>query len=141
MNNKKDVLITIHDEQLSDGESEKLELTTTGTLTCSDAGVRVEYDELEGELSGSVTSLLIDSPTCVTMQRGGAYNSQLIIEQNKRHSCYYDTPYGSFMMGVFARRVHASVTESGGTLDMEYTVDFNSGLAAENIMHITVTEL
>lgn len=138
---KKEVLISIIDEQLSDGEKEKLELTATGVMTCCDAGCTLVYDEPDGEMEGSTTTLQIESPTCVTVVREGSYNSQMTIEQNKRHSCYYDTPYGSFMMGVFARRVHASVTESGGTLDMEYTVDFNSGLAAENIMHITVTEL
>ena len=133
-----EVLITIYDEQLSDGETERLEITTTGTLKSDKGGVSISYDEVDGELKGSVTTLTIDSPTCVTMSRDGPYSSQIILEQNKRHSCYYDTPMGSFMMGVFAKNVGVVMGENGGVLNLKYTVDFNSGLAAENTMTITV---
>ncbi len=135
---KKDVLITILDEQLSDGETERLEITTAGTLKSDKNGVSISYDEVDGALQGCVTTLKIESPTCVTMSRNGPYSSQLILEQNKRHSCYYETPVGSFMMGVFAKSVGAAVGENGGVLNLKYTVDFNSGLATENTMTITV---
>lgn len=138
---KKDVLIKITDEQSSEGETEKLEITTTGTLSFGDEGLFIVYNETDEEMEGTVTTLLVDSPTCVTMRKEGPFVSQIILEQNKRHSCFYDTPYGSFMMGVFAKYVDTNVTEKGGTLKMRYTVDFNSGLAAENTMSVTVTEI
>ncbi len=138
---KKDVLIKITDEQSSNGETEKLEITTKGMLSFCDNEVSIMYNETDGGLDGSVTTILLDSPTCVTMLREGPFSSQIILEQNKRHNCYYDTPYGSFMMGVFAKLVRMNVTEKGGTLKMSYTVDFNSGLAAENKMLVTVTEI
>ncbi|HOD02105.1 MAG: hypothetical protein BWY46_00860 [Firmicutes bacterium ADurb.Bin300] len=138
---KKDVLIKITDEQFSNGETEKLEIMTKGTLSFCDDEFSIMYNETDGGLDGSVTTLLLDSPTCVTMRREGPFSSQIILEQNKRHSCYYDTPYGSFMMGVFAKYVRMNVTEKGGTLKMSYTVDFNSDLAAENKMLVTVTEI
>ncbi|HZK21294.1 MAG TPA: DUF1934 domain-containing protein [Oscillospiraceae bacterium] len=138
---KKDVLIKILDKQSTDGETEKLEITTKGTLSFNDDGYYIVYDETDGELEGTVTTLFIDSPNSVTVSREGAFNSQIVLEENKRHSCFYDTPYGSFMMGVFAKHVKSNVTEKGGTLKMRYTVDFNSGLAAENSMSIVVTEL
>lgn len=138
---KKDVLIKITDEQSSDGETEKFEITTTGTLARGDEGFFIVYDETDGELAGTVMTLLVDSPTCVTIRREGPFSSQIILEQNKRHSCFYDTPHGGFMMGVFAKYVDTDLTEKGGTLKMRYTVDFNSGLAAENTMSVTVTEI
>ena len=138
---KKDVLIKITDEQFSNGETEKLEIMTKGTLSFCDDEFSIMYNETDVGLDGSVTTLLLDSPTCVTMRREGPFSSQIILEQNKRHSCYYDTPYGSFMMGVFAKYVRMNVTEKGGTLKMSYTVDFNSDLAAENKMLVTVTEI
>jgi len=141
INMKKDVLIKITDEQFSNGETEKLEIMTKGTLSFCDDEFSIMYNETDGGLDGSVTTLLLDSPTCVTMRREGPFSSQIILEQNKRHSCYYDTPYGSFMMGVFAKYVRMNVTEKGGTLKMSYTVDFNSDLAAENKMLVTVTEI
>ena len=93
-----------------------------------------------GDLAGCTTCLHMDKPGRVTMRRFGSYNSELTIERNKRHNCHYDTPYGGFLMGVFGKHVSSNMTECGGTLKMRYTVDFNSELAAENEMTITVKE-
>jgi len=138
---KKDVIIKILDEQLSDGDRDKTELTTRGVLSKLKSRYSIEYDELDEELAGSRTKLTVDSPTCVTMHRAGTYNSDFVVEQNKRHSCYYDTPMGGFTMGVYGRLVCSSLGDRGGILRMDYTIDFNTGLAAENSLTITVEEL
>ncbi|NMP38105.1 MAG: DUF1934 domain-containing protein [Clostridiales bacterium] len=138
---KKKVVINISDKQSPDvGEPETLEMNIFGTLSFSQDAYTLEYTELDGELAGCTTSLCVDDPGRVIMRRSGSYNSELTIERNKRHNCHYDTPYGGFLMGIFGKAVHSSMTPRGGTLKMRYTVDFNSELAAENEMTITVKE-
>ncbi|MEG2016389.1 MAG: DUF1934 domain-containing protein [Oscillospiraceae bacterium] len=75
------------------------------------------------------------------MTRTGSYTSELIIEQDKRHACHYSTPYGDFMMGIYAKRVDSDMKSSGGTLSFEYTIDFNSDYASKNQLTINVKEI
>ena len=75
------------------------------------------------------------------MTREGNYTSELIIEQDKRHNCYYSTPFGDFMMGIYAKRVDSNMKSDGGTLSLEYTLDFNSDLASKNQLTINVKEI
>ncbi|MBR2877405.1 MAG: DUF1934 domain-containing protein [Clostridia bacterium] len=139
---KNDVLIKFITVQTTeDNDSDTLEINARGTLEKSDSGYIIEYSEIDEEMQGSKTTVSVDSPDCITMTREGSYNSRFIIEKGKRHSCYYDTPAGSLMMGVFASDVSVKLTENGGKLKMKYTIDFNSSMVAENSVTLSVKKI
>ena len=72
------------------------------------------------------------------MTREGEYTTQMIIEREKRHLCHYMTPMGEIVMGVFARKVESDMSENGGGLLLNYTIDINADFAAINELKITV---
>ena len=74
------------------------------------------------------------------MLRSGKYNTEMIIEKDRRHTCYYMTPYGELIMGVYAKSIANGIGENGGTLKFSYTIDFNNTPASENELFITVAE-
>ncbi len=137
---KKNIKIDIIDSHDTDGDIVDMEMSTFGTLEVKGDEYQITYTEHGSELEGCVTNLKVKDK-CVTMTRTGAYTSELIIEQDKRHNCHYATPFGDFMMGVYAKRVDSQMKNNGGTLSFEYTLDFNSDFASINQLTINVKEI
>ena len=74
------------------------------------------------------------------MQRVGKAPSNLIIEMNKKHHCHYGTPYGEFMVGIFAHSIDNKLNDNGGDLYFKYTVDVNSSYISDNEVYINVKQ-
>ncbi len=136
----KKVSITIDSTQIVDGESDKTELFTVGTLEADKDGYKLCYDESEatGFEGSSVTVKLL--PDSVTVMRTGKAVSTLIIERGKKHHCHYGTEFGDFLIGVNTDEIKNDLTENGGEVYLKYTLDINSSLMSENEMRINVKE-
>lgn len=135
----KNAIIKITDRHLQDGEEYTSELTTTGEFELADGGCRIVYKETDEALLDCVTTLTADSKK-ISMVRSGRYNTEMIIELDRRHSCYYSTPYGEMLMGIYCKFIENNISESGGSLRFAYTIDFNNVPASENELDITVIE-
>ncbi len=134
----KNALITIVDRHFSDGDDYSCELTTAGQFEMSEKGCVIVYNEASEELADCVTSLKVEGSEKITMTRTGSYQTELIIEKDRRHNCFYQTPHGELIMGVYAKVIENKMTENGGTLRFSYTIDFNNVPAAENELLFTV---
>lgn len=132
-------IIKITDRHLQDGEEYTSELTTAGEFEFSEGGCKIVYKETDEELLDCVTTLTVEGGR-ISMVRSGRYNTEMIIELERRHSCYYTTPYGEMLMGIYCKFIENKMTESGGTLRFAYTIDFNNVPASENELLITVAE-
>ena len=58
----------------------------------------------------------------------------------ERNTFLYETPYGSATVGLETKRYASTLTEQGGTLEIEYVIDFDHAFVALNRMRIQVTE-
>lgn len=132
-------IIKIVDRHLQDGEEMSCELTTSGEYEITENGCKIVYNETDEELANCVTTLDVEASKKISMTRSGKYNTEMIIEKDRRHSCYYATPYGELLMGIYAKKIENGVTGNGGTLDFSYTIDFNNVTASENELSVTVT--
>lgn len=139
----KEVLIEIRGAQEYDnGVSDESTFTTNGKLCFENDGIKLFYDE--GEMIGAPnvkSEISVENNNRVTLSRTGAVKTRMIIEQGKRHSCFYSTPQGDFVIGIFGDKLHSSFDENGGKIKMNYTIDVNSGLVSKNTMEITIKEL
>lgn len=136
---KKEVVIKIVDRHEMDGDTDGLETTLLGTFEGDKDSYVLSYTE-NGELEGCKVTLRVENGDCVTMTRSGLFETELIIQRGKRHSCSYSTPAGNLLLGVFAQRVESDMSEAGGTLEFDYTLDLGAGVVSENYLVITVTE-
>lgn len=132
-------IVKIVDRHIQDGEKISCELTTSGEFEVTESGCKIVYNETDEELANCVTTLDVEASDKISMTRSGKYNTEMIIEKERRHSCYYATPYGELLMGIYAKKIENKVTENGGTLDFSYTIDFNNVTASENELSVTVT--
>lgn len=137
----KDVMISIRGLQEYEGQdANDIELVTTGTLTVTDDGYHLSYEEtaLTG-MEGTVTNFQI-GPSQVVLTRTGTICSEMVFELGRRHLSLYATPYGTLEVGVAARSVRSTIGETGGELEIDYAIDIDHALAGENTFHIQVKE-
>jgi uncharacterized beta-barrel protein YwiB (DUF1934 family) len=137
----KDVLITLKSIQSVDSQSVETELITAGKYKKITGGYEIIYDESSVTgFEGSRTILSCYGNNRADMQRVGKAPSNLIIEMNKKHHCHYGTPYGEFMVGIFAHSIDNKLTDNGGDLYFKYTVDVNSSYISDNEVYINVKQ-
>lgn len=129
-------------QQLDEEDKDTVEVTTVGKYTVAPTGNKfikyTEYDHDDPRISQSTTIKISDN--LITITRDGHYGSQLLLESGKRHQCYYSTPAGSMLIGVYTHKMDVSLDEHGGKMDVAYTLDFDSQVVSENTFKITVSK-
>lgn len=139
-------LIHIKNRQQIDGESEEITLTTKGSYVMRDGKRYIVYREFDqDDQKGQTSTLKIDytcNPTVVSLIRHDPQTGKtnLVLEEGRRHLCQYGTPFGCLSLGVFTSRIDDSLTDNGGSISMEYTLDVNTNLSSVNAITITVKE-
>ncbi|WOC32000.1 MULTISPECIES: DUF1934 domain-containing protein [Caproicibacterium] len=138
---EKNYLISVCGRQVIDDEAGEVEVTAFGTYLERNGKRYISYEGYDEETNQSQTSILkIEGDRCVTLMRGGADGTRLILEKGKRHQCQYATDFGQMMLGVFTSTVDNQLTDKGGRLTVNYTLDLDANLSSVNQLCITVKE-
>lgn len=135
----KNVIIKIKGTQGLGDEKDVIELTTEGKLEAVEGGYVLHYEE--GEMMGEKaihTTLTAIGDKRIILERSGDMSSRLVIETGKRNNCFYSVPQGELTLGIYGRAVQNRLSQSGGSLKMEYTIDTNLQPLSENLVEIEV---
>lgn len=133
-------IITIVGTQKVDDQTDTIELTTTGTLTKTDDGWDIHYEEAEASgLENAATTVHVTTDK-VILERTGPNASYLVLEKHRRHHSNYNTPYGTIDLGTYATSLEYDLTPVGGKLTFAYTLGFNGSVNSEHTVHITIRE-
>ena len=135
----KDVMIRILATQSGDDPREQTELaefSTEGQLDCLDGSGTLTYPESElTGMEGTVTTIAF-TPEGAVLTRQGSVTGRMDFSPGERNTFLYETPYGSSTVGMETKRYASTLTERGGTLEIEYVIDFDHAFVALNQMHI-----
>ena len=134
-------LITVLGTQTIDGESDSIEVITTGGYSREDGRISItypEYSEEDPNIRTDTTVTYDGSELCI--ERRGQMSSRLILEKGRRHLCLYDTPMGRMMIGIFTDSITTDMSDSGGEIRASYQLDFNNNVVSNNEFRITVEE-
>ena len=102
----------------------------------------IAYAESEATgMDGSQTEIRISEDNAVSIIRTGPFKTHLIIQDGKKHFCHYETPFGSFTIGVEAAWLRNGLSDEGGVLAMRYTVDAGSAQLTDNEIRIRVQQM
>lgn len=141
MADKEKYMISIIGEQKLDGETDRIEVLTAGNYMMKKDHFYIGYKEYDENNPNEHSDNLIKvEKDMVTISRKGPMRSQLILEKGKRHQCVYQTVAGNLMIGVFTKTMKSTLNDKGGTLEVSYTLDFNTDLVSENSFKIKVEE-
>lgn len=134
-------LISISGSHIYDSYTEELlEMVTPGSYIKTDAGsYEIKYRETEPESSDSyLTTVTIDPNRKVTVIREGEISSHMIFEQGQKHLIYYDTEFGSMTIGVSASKVNSTLSDNGGDIEIDYSLEIDHAVTSDNILKMNV---
>ena len=141
MDNQDKYMISIIGEQSLDGETDKIEVLTSGKFMRKRDHFYIGYKEYSEDNPAEYYDNLIKvEKNMVTINRKGQVRTQLMLEKGRGHQCIYQTIAGDFTIGVFTRTLNNNLTDKGGTLEVSYTLDFDTNLMSENRFFIKVEE-
>lgn len=141
MDNQDKYMISIIGEQSLDGETDKIEVLTSGKFMRKRDHFYIGYKEYSEDNPAEYYDNLIKvEKNMVTINRKGQVRTQLMLEKGRRHQCIYQTIADDFTIGVFTRTLNNNLTDKGGTLEVSYTLDFDTNLMSENRFFIKVEE-
>ena len=131
--------VTARFDQKPSVETERIESTTLCSITAKDGRVTLAYDDAIDDADQPVPTKLSFAeaePGLITLERNGFMRSLMVFEAGKRHRATYKTPLGGFEMTVFSRSVENALGADGGTLTLDYAVEFRG--AAEQKVRLTL---
>ena len=137
---KDNYIISIIGTQMIDGESDKVEVLTTGEYEEKDGEKIIRYVEYSAEDPSrkTDTEVIVKDSALLTITRKGELSSQLVLEKGRRHQCHYRTVVGDMMIGVFTSLISDSLSPLGGELNASYTLDFFGDAVSENEFYINL---
>lgn len=136
---KKDAVITVYGlQEDEEGIGEPITVVTPGHFYRKNGMYYVIYDE--SELTGLVDTktMIKASPEAVSVTRSGKYPSQLTFENGKRHLSLYHTEYGDLAIAVTTQRIVVDMTDDGGMVDVEYSVEIDNQPVGSNHLKVEV---
>ena len=140
---KQNVLITLKGTQSYGADKpETIELITRGTMTGRNGKFAISYEETEMTgIPGVTTTFMIFNPKRVVLTREGALHSRMVFEKDVRNESLYDLGFGSLMVGVCAKEIRVDLSETGGSLYIDYTVEVEQSMAGRNTYEISIESI
>ena len=126
----------------SDAEPEIIELTTEGTLTRSETGWEIAYEESDMTGMEGVKTTFCIEPGLVRLRRTGKLRSEMVFREGVPHESLYQLDFGALLITVCARQISASIGPRGGQVDLIYDIEIEqagNGIV-EYHLDIRVTE-
>ena len=140
---KQDVLITLKGTQDYGGDKpETIELITRGTMTGRNGKFAISYEETEMTgIPGVTTTFLVFNPRRVVLTREGALHARMVFEKDVSNDSLYDLGFGSLMVGICAKDIQVDLSEKGGSLFIDYTVEVEQSMSGRNTYEISIEPL
>lgn len=135
---KKNAVINIKGTQTIDGEDNITEIDVVGTIEETNKGYLLEYADYEVGSSGKTIISVGNNGTVLMAKVGGEFTTEMLFERGTRQNCEYSTPYGFMTVGIYTNKIKVNLCSIGGSVLLDYNIDFNSGSVARNVLDITV---
>ena len=135
----KDVIVTIRGLQAGpDSDGEPIEMITTGEYFYKNNKHYILYEEvMEGETATNKNRIKI-APGYMELTKSGLVSVHMLFEENKKNLTHYNTPYGSLLMGIEAKKVDIQETEDEINISVDYALELNEEHAADCDIQINI---
>ncbi len=134
---RRDVLISIIG--LPDLHEEPVMLTTPGRLYRKDGVYSITFRGTELCGAAGVTTTMKMEPDRVTIMRRGGDNACMVFRQGERHyNLLTDDSGKPVTVSIAANNVRQKFTDSGGVLDIDYSVLVDNAHARRSCLHVDV---
>ena len=137
---KQEVLITLRGtQQYEKDKPETVELMTRGIMLDRNGKYSISYTETElTGTPGVVTTCFIPNSQRVILSREGPIKSRMVFSEGVKDESLYDRGFGSLLVGICARKIDVDLSEQGGRLRIDYTVEIEQSVTSRNSYEILV---
>jgi len=133
----KQVLLTIAGLQLMEGEeAEPVEVVTAGDYYYRNGKHYVLYEEAGEGSTESIRNTVKVGARSLEVMKKGLSNVHMIFEKDKKSLTCYETPFGSFQVGIQTSDVKIQETDSNIDIRVQYALELNEEYLAD--CHITM---
>ena len=117
-------------------EDESMSMLTSGVLAVEGQKAVIRYEEsIDESVPPQKVEITIEDET-VTMNRGGAYATQMVFRLGCRYEGLYHTPFGDMDLALFCTKLGYDIGDDGGVLELSYQLDINGRFAAMHDMEL-----
>ena len=134
-------IITIVGTQTVDDESDTIDVTTSASYTERGGKKYIRYKEYDPNEDGEYISntIIIESEKKIVLRKLiEDKRTELILDRGVRHQCLYTTPMGYMSIGIYAESIVIDIDKNGGTITIDYTIDFNTDVQSEHHLEIAL---
>lgn len=129
---------TYCDEQT---DSTDVKMMAEGDFSESDGKYFVVYDETEATgMEGTKTTLEI-CDEYVSLTREGKVETTLLFIKGRQTTSYYDTPFGTIVMGISTDDIANSVDANGGNVSVKYGISLNNVFTGTNTFDVNIRKI
>ena len=124
----KDVLLSISGLQFAakdEEDIEPVEMITAGDYYKKNGKHYILYDEVMEGFDGNTKNIIKLTEDSLDFTKKGISNVHMVFEKNKKNVSYYNTPFGSLLIGIDAKSVDIAETESHIDVKIKYNLEVN----------------
>ncbi len=135
-------ILSVLGKQYVDGQADQIELKTMAAYVEKNGSRYITYKEYDADHPERHyrTTVKVSPNNIVTVIKGGSEHHNLTLEKGKRHKCEYITEFGTIFLGIYTDKVKVNLDDSGGELEVRYSIDIQSELASTNELFLKIEE-
>ena len=136
----KDVLISISGLQLEAQDDEPIEVVTSGNYYYKNNKHYILYDEYIDDSELEVTkNKMIISDDKISLTKSGPASVNMLFEPGKDTVTYYNTPFGSLVIGLSNSKIDAKHEEDLIDINIQYNLSINYSQVSNCNISLKVT--
>ena len=128
----RDVLVRISGLQAVDGDTNDVEIITTGDYFLKNGKHYVIYEEMMEGFGGNVQNTVKITPDMMDIRKKGAIGAHMTFELNKKSETRYATPLGDFVVEISTNRIQLEEQEDSLKVSVDYSLGINYQHVSDN---------
>lgn len=138
---KEKVFVKVKGLQFANGQEEEdiIEVINVGRYRIINGSEYVKYDEVYEESTQKSTNTIKISEKCVEITKKGLVTAHISFVEGEKTMTFYDTPYGSIYLGIFAQNIQIERDEDDIRISIDYSIDMNYEKVADSHIDIEIS--
>ena len=138
---KEKVFVKVKGLQFANGQEEEdiIEVINVGRYRIINGSEYVKYDEVYEESTQKSTNTIKISEKCVEITKKGLVTAHMSFVEGEKTMTFYDTPYGSIYLGIFAQNIQIERDEDDIRISIYYSIDMNYEKVADSHIDIEIS--
>lgn len=138
---KEKVFVKVKGLQFANGQEEEdiIEVINVGRYRIINGSEYVKYDEVYEDSTQKSTNTIKISEKCVEITKKGLVTAHMSFVEGEKTMTFYDTPYGSIYLGIFAQNIQIERDEDDIRISIDYSIDMNYEKVADSHIDIEIS--